>query len=83
MAARNTVLDKVSRREWAALLAVAPALSQVTSTVPPQAAGASAAKGKSRQAIRDEALDGVRKASQRLSEIEVPMDVEPAFSFRV
>jgi hypothetical protein len=29
------------------------------------------------------AVDEIRKASERLRQIETPMDVEPAFSFRV
>jgi hypothetical protein len=57
-----------TRRQWAALLGISPLLAQTPSAPPPEA--------KPEKANAD-----VREASQRLAQIEVPMDVEPAFRF--
>jgi hypothetical protein len=70
---------KLTRRNWAALLAagplVAPLIAQVSSappTLPATTPDQRSAK----------AVDDVRKVSDRLAQTEVPMTVEPAFSFR-
>jgi hypothetical protein len=57
-----------TRRQWAALLGISPLLAQTPSAPAPEA--------KPEKAQAD-----IRKTSQRLAEIEVPMDVEPAFRF--
>jgi hypothetical protein len=58
-----------TRRQWAALVGMSPLLAQ---TPPPPPAP---------QEKPEKANTDVREASQRLAEIEVPMDVEPAFRF--
>lgn len=58
----------LTRRQWAALLGAAPLLAQ---TPPPPAP----------EAKLEKANADVRETSQRLAEIEVPMDLEPAFRF--
>ena len=73
-----------TRRKWAAMLAAAPAaLAQVSSPVPPQGVPAAPATTLTPEGKLQKALADVREVSQRLSQIELPMDVEPAFSFRV
>ena len=58
----------LTRRQWAALLGISPLLAQTPPSSPPEQ--------------KPENPDaGVRDVSQRLAEIEVPMDVEPAFRF--
>ncbi|HMJ62803.1 MAG TPA: hypothetical protein VK493_13615 [Bryobacteraceae bacterium] len=57
-----------TRRQWAALLGMSPLLAQTPPAPAPQE--------KPEKASTD-----VREASKRLAEIEVPMDVEPAFRF--
>jgi hypothetical protein len=57
-----------TRRQWAALLGISPLLAQTPPAPAPEA--------KLEKANAD-----VREASQRLAEIEVPMDIEPAFRF--
>ncbi len=67
--------QKPTRREWTLLLAAAPLTAQVPSPATPApvpSAGSNLPK----------ALDEVRKVSERLSHLEVPMNVEPAFSFQ-
>jgi hypothetical protein len=66
----------VSRREWTAGLIAVPLVAQVASTppkTPPETAAEPAGKS---------ALDDVRQVGEKLAQIEVPMSVEPAFSFR-
>jgi hypothetical protein len=57
-----------TRRQWAALLGISPLLAQAP---PPPAP----------ETKPERANTDVREASQRLAEIEVPMDVAPAFRF--
>jgi hypothetical protein len=66
------------------LVAASPALAQAPSSVPPQGVPAvSQAQPKTREALREEALTSVRKAKERLAQVEVPVDLEPAFTFGV
>jgi hypothetical protein len=58
----------LTRRQWAVLLGISPLLAQAPPSSPPEQ--------KSEKPDAD-----VRDVSQRLAEIEVPMDVEPAFRF--
>lgn len=72
----------LTRRRWTALVAVAPLAAQVTSTVPPAGAPAPAKAPASPQERMQKAYADIRDVSTRLSKLEVPMNVEPAFSFR-
>ncbi len=64
----------LTRRNLAALVAAMPLMAQV-STTPPNPTPLSAAPNAAK------AADDVRKVSERLAQSDVPMDVEPAFSF--
>jgi len=57
----------LTRRSWAALVAAVPLAAQVASTPPPAASSP---------------VDDVRKTSEQLAQIEIPMSLEPAFLFR-
>lgn len=72
----------MTRREWTALLAAAPVAAQVTSKTPPQGSPAPPPPGADPEQKRQKAFTDVRKVSERLSQIEVPMNIEPAFAFR-
>jgi hypothetical protein len=74
--------SRLSRRRLASLLLVTPALAQVTSTVPPQGSPAPAPASASPSEKLNKAIADVRSNSQQLSALEVPMNVEPAFSFK-
>ncbi|MGH9625444.1 MAG: hypothetical protein ACRD4G_14025 [Bryobacteraceae bacterium] len=67
--------SRYTRREFAALAAAAPLAAQ-TGSQKPQAAPAPPP-----DAELQEALSTVRSTSKHLSRIEVPMALEPAFSF--
>ena len=75
---------RMTRRDWTALLGVSasPLLAQVTQKIPPQGAPAPAAPAATPQQRFQKALDEVRQVSQRLAQLEVPMNIEPAFAFR-
>lgn len=60
----------------------APLVAQVTSTVPPTGSPAPPKPPATPQERMQKAYADVRKVSEQLSKIEVPMNVEPAFSFR-
>ena len=72
----------MTRREWTILLAATPLAAQVTSKTPPQGTPTPAPAGATPEQKRQKAFDDVRKVSERLSQIEVPMYIEPAFAFR-
>jgi hypothetical protein len=81
----------MSRRSWAALVATAaPALAhgvvqplpQAASAPPPQGAPQPPPPPATPEARMQKAVADIRKTSDRLAQIEVPMDIEPAFSFR-
>jgi hypothetical protein len=72
---------RFTRRKWVALVAAAPALAQVTSKTPPQGAPAPPVSSATPEERAKKALDDIHATSERLSQIEVPMDVEPAFAF--
>jgi hypothetical protein len=59
----------LTRRSWAVLVAAVPLVAQVAST-PPLPASSSPA-------------EDVRKTSELLAQIEIPMSLEPAFAFHV
>lgn len=62
----------LTRRQWGALLGASPLLTKAAAQTPP-------APPAEQKPEKPDA--GVRDVSQRLAEIEVPMDVEPAFRF--
>jgi hypothetical protein len=76
----------VSRRDWSkrllGTLAVSPALAQVTQKVPPQGAPSPPPVPATPEQRLQKAYADIRTVSDQLSKIEVPMDLEPAFSFR-
>ncbi len=72
----------MTRRRWTALLMTAPLAAQVTSTAPPTGAPAPPKPPATPHERMQKAYADVRQVSDRLSKIEVPMNVEPAFSFR-
>jgi hypothetical protein len=77
---------RFTRRKWVAFIAAMPiaasAFAQVTSTVPPQGSPAPAEASATPEARLKKASDDVHAVSDRLAEIELPMDIEPAFSFK-
>jgi hypothetical protein len=72
----------ITRRGWAALLASAPLLAQTAATPqnPPPLSAPAADTPEQRLA---KAFADVRTVSDRLAQTEVPMGVEPAFTFHV
>jgi hypothetical protein len=76
----------MTRRQWAAGLTVAigaaPAVAQFTSKTPPQGAPAPVQAAVTPQQKLDKAYADVQQIRTRLSQIELPMDIEPAFAFR-
>jgi hypothetical protein len=82
MSAHQPPVVRITRRQCAALLGTAPLLAQVTSTVPPQGLPAPSNGPASPEQRLQKAYADVRRVSERLSKIEVPMTIEPAFSFR-
>jgi hypothetical protein len=71
----------LTRREWTALVGASPLLAQVGSKNPPQAAPAPAPASATPAEAAAKAADEIHKVRQRLTDIEVPMNVEPAFHF--
>lgn len=72
----------MTRRRWAALISAAPLAAQVTTSKPPVGAPASTEPAATPEARMQKAYSDIRQVSDTLSKIEVPMSVEPAFSFR-
>jgi hypothetical protein len=72
----------LNRRQWALMVAAAPALAQTTSTVPPQGSSAPASSSATPQAKLNKALTDVQNNSEKLAKMQVSMDVEPAFTFK-
>ena len=81
----------ITRRNWATIIATAPAFflpvllagAQPPATVPPEGVPAAPSAALTPQQKLQKAYADVHQASMRLSQIEIPMDVEPAFSFKV
>jgi len=65
--------SSLTRREWTALFAASPLLSQSAAKPAPE----------NTAPVPGKAVADVQKTSQRLAEIELPMNVEPAFRFAV
>jgi hypothetical protein len=72
----------MTRRQWTVLVGAGPLLGQVTSK-PPQGAPAPAPSSASPEEKLKKAYADVREVSDRLSKLEVSMDIEPAFAFKV
>ena len=72
----------MTRRQMAMLVAAAPLAAQVTSKVPPQGTPAPSPPAATPQEKLQKAYADIRAVSDRLSKMEVPMDLEPAFAFR-
>ncbi|HLH04692.1 MAG TPA: hypothetical protein VKX25_18135 [Bryobacteraceae bacterium] len=70
-----------TRRQIAALLAATPLAAQVTTT-PPAGSPAPAKPSATPEQRLAKAYADVRDVSNRLTRIEVPYDLEPAFTFR-
>ena len=84
---RSESIARVSRRRMAALLTTAPLAAQVasppvTQKTPPQGAPTPAPPSATPDQKLQKAYDDVRQVSARLSKLEVPMSVEPAFTFK-
>lgn len=77
---------RLNRREWtkriAGALAAAPALAQATQKIPPQGAPATPNPLATPEQRLQKAYADVHAISDKLSKLEVPMNVEPAFAFR-
>ena len=69
-------MGRISRRQLAILLAISPLAAQT----PPPPAVAGASQGSPETLAQ--AVDDVRQSSERLQKMVIPMDVEPAFSFK-
>ena len=82
MSVRKPLASRMTRRQWTWLLGSAPLVAQVTSTVPPTGAPAPPTAPASPEQRLQKAYADIRQVSERLSKIEVPMNIEPAFSFR-
>ena len=87
MSARRTSPFSITRRRWAALFGIAPFAAQLgqaqsTSKIPPQGAPAPPAPSATPEARLQKAYSDVHDTSVRLSQIEVPMNIEPAFAFK-
>ena len=72
----------MTRRKWTAWLMATPLAAQVTSTAPPTGVPAPPKPPATPEQRMQKAYADVRKVSDQLSKIEVPMNVEPAFSFQ-
>ena len=79
---RRAVSGRITRREWTALVGASPLLAQVTSKTPPQGSPLPAPPSATPAQRQQKATADVRQVKDRLAQIEVPMDVEPAFIFR-
>ncbi len=80
--ASSRFMGGITRRQWTALMASAPIAAQVTSKTPPQGAPAPPPPPATPEQKLQKAYADVRQVSDRLSKLDVPMDVEPAFAFR-
>ncbi len=85
MIRREPVGPAVTRRQVVAALVAAPAMAQAptppVSTVPPEGVPSAVPAPANAQARRQKAEDGIRKASEALRNVKVPLDLEPSFAF--
>ncbi|MBV9761462.1 MAG: hypothetical protein JO340_12930 [Acidobacteriaceae bacterium] len=73
---------RITRRQWTAFLGVSPLLAQVTQKIPPEGAPQPASPAATPEQKRQAAFAEIHQSSQLLAQIDVPMNVEPAFAFR-
>jgi hypothetical protein len=73
---------RITRRSWTALMGVSPLLGQITQKTPPEGAPKPAAPNATPEQRMQKAMADVKQVSDRLAQLEVPMDIEPAFAFR-
>lgn len=73
----------LNRRQLVTLLAAAPALAQTSSPVPPLGAPAPAAPNASPDVKLAKAQSDVQANSAKLQALSVPMNIEPAFTFKI
>ena len=82
----------ITRRAWNTGISIAfssffaaatalPASAQVTSKTPPEGAPAPAPTAATPEQKLQKAYADVHETSERLAKIEIPMDVEPSFTF--
>jgi hypothetical protein len=74
--------SRLTRREWTALVGASPLLGQVTQKTPPEGAPKPAPASATPEQRTQKAVADVKQVSDRLAQLEVPMDIEPAFAFR-
>jgi hypothetical protein len=87
MSVRRTSPLSLTRRRWATLLGLAPLAAQLvrgqaTSTTPPESSPAPAPASATPAAKLQKAYSDVHDTSVQLSQIVVPVNVEPAFTFK-
>ncbi len=87
MRTRPEPTARISRRRMAVFLAAAPLGAQIatpptTQKTLPIGAPVPAPSSATPEQKLQKACDGVRQMSERLSKLEVPMNVEPAFAFK-
>jgi hypothetical protein len=70
-------MPRYTRRELAALLAVSPLTARNTPPTPAQPTAIASTTSP------DKAADEVRRASEELRALNMPMNIEPAFIFKV
>jgi hypothetical protein len=83
MSSSRSALPRITRRNLAALLGGAPLVAQVTQKTPPQGVPKPAPAFATPEQKLQKAFADVHEVSVKLAEIEVPMNIEPAFTFRV
>lgn len=81
MSAFGRSAPRLTRRAWA-LFGTASLLARQTSKTPPQLAPTPPPTQLSPQQKMEKAVADVRGVSDRLAQIELPLDIEPAFNFR-
>jgi hypothetical protein len=82
MSAGKFPFCRMTRRQWTFWLSLTPLAAQVTSTAPPTGLPAPGPSTATPEQKLQKAYGDIRQISEQLSKIEVPMNVEPAFSFR-
>jgi hypothetical protein len=73
---------RMTRRQWTLCLTLTPLAAQVTSTVPPTGLPVPAPSTATPEQKLQKASGDIRQISEQLSKIGIPMNIEPAFSFR-
>jgi len=87
MSVRPTSSLRLTRRRWTTLLGLAPFAAQLTraqttTKTPPQGAPAPAPAAATPEAKLQKAYADVHDTSVKLSQIVVPANIEPAFTFK-